>query len=163
MFSSIFRRAEASVDNAVGEIGNRIVITIPFVVAFGFVTVSIWSALRRLYGSEIADLLMAIAFCIVGAAIALVIYMRRGSPREPIAPEPALEEDAAPNLASLFALLNNDAVLSALTSAAPVLLSAALRTGRKNWISLLAISAAVFFLSTTQSGTAEPKVDTPSG
>ena len=41
MFAALFKRAEQSVDTAIGDLGNRIIITIPFLVALGFAAASL--------------------------------------------------------------------------------------------------------------------------
>ena len=42
MFAGLFERAEASVDNAIGDLGNRVLIAIPFIAAAGFLAASLW-------------------------------------------------------------------------------------------------------------------------
>ena len=36
MFATLFKRAEATVNSAIGDLGNRVLIAIPFLAAFGF-------------------------------------------------------------------------------------------------------------------------------
>src|SRR5690349_21559283 len=77
MFASLFKRAEQSVDSAIGDLGNRIIIAIPFLVALGFAAASLTLYLDHLYGSELGTLLVAIAFCLLGFIIAIVVRVRR--------------------------------------------------------------------------------------
>ena len=43
MFAKLFRRAEASVDNAIGDLFNRVVVAVLFLIAFGFAAASLRS------------------------------------------------------------------------------------------------------------------------
>ena len=59
MFANLFKRAEASVDNAIGDLGNRLVIAVPFLIATGFAAASLSMAFNKAYGAEIGNLLVA--------------------------------------------------------------------------------------------------------
>ena len=76
MFASLFKRAEASVDNAVGDLGNRIVIAVPFLIALGFGAYSLSLTWIRFYGPEVGNLLVAAAFSVVGLIAAIVVKTR---------------------------------------------------------------------------------------
>ena len=76
MFASLFKRAEASVDNAVGDLGNRIVIAVPFLIALGFGAYSLSLTWTRFYGPEVGNLLVAAAFSVVGLIAAIVVKTR---------------------------------------------------------------------------------------
>jgi hypothetical protein len=76
MFASLFKRAEASVDNAIGDLGNRIVIAVPFLIALGFGAYSLSLTWTRFYGPEVGNLLVAAAFAVVGLIAAIVVKTR---------------------------------------------------------------------------------------
>ena len=52
MFGSLFRKAQATVDNAIGQLVRTVLIALPFVVAMGFATAAATSWLVREYGLE---------------------------------------------------------------------------------------------------------------
>ena len=76
MIASLFKRAEASVDKAVGDLGNRIVIAVPFLIALGFGAYSLSLTWIRFYGPEVGNLLVAAAFSVVGLIAAIVVKTR---------------------------------------------------------------------------------------
>ena len=89
MFASLFARAEASVDNAIGDLGNRVIITIPFIVAFGFAAASLSIYANRIYGAEIGNLVVAAAFVVLGGIVAIVVKVRKSSSGASSEPEPS--------------------------------------------------------------------------
>ena len=147
MFASLFKRAEQSVDSAIGDLGNRIIITIPFLVALGFAAASLTLYLDRLYGSELGTLLVAIAFCLLGFIIAIVVRVRRNisvsnaNAADDAAPA---DENAASRPQSMF---DDETVMAGLSSAAPIVLPAVIRTGLKNWPVILAAAAGLYVVS----------------
>ena len=97
MFAALFKRAEQSVDSAIGDLGNRIVITIPFLVALGFAAASLTLYVNRIYGPELGNLIVAGAFCVLGLIVALVVKIRR---QQANASEATSTNEAAPGRAS---------------------------------------------------------------
>jgi len=148
MFASLFKRAEASVDNAIGDLGNRVVITIPFLVALGFGAASLAAFLNRLYGPELGNLLVALSFCLLGGIVALVVKMRRraSTPSSETA-ERVAEEEPAAEAGETTSIFDDDALMAVLSAAAPIIVPAALRTGLKNWPVLLLLAATIYLFS----------------
>lgn len=143
MFSSLFRRAEASVDNAIGDFLNRVLIAIPLLVALGFAAASLSSVVNRAYGPEIGNLIVAAAFAVLGGLIAIVVKVRR-SPT-PLQIDQAAEPDEAD--VSMGSLFDNEHVMALVSTAAPILLPALLRTATKNWPLILAVAAGLYVFS----------------
>jgi len=79
MFAKLFRRAEASVDNAIGDLGNRVVVAVPFLIAIGFAAASLSLTLNKTYGPEVGNLLVAGVFGTLGLIVALIFKMRNNS------------------------------------------------------------------------------------
>ena len=159
MFAGLFKRAEASVDNAIGDLGNRILIAIPFIAATGFLAASLWLVASRTYGPEIGNLVVAGGFFLVGCFIALVVKQRNRTPETVAEPEPTsgVEEPIAPTR-SIF---EDENVMGIVSAAAPVLLPALLRTATKNWPLVLAAAAGLYVFSRSETATAATQPDRP--
>jgi ascorbate-specific PTS system EIIC-type component UlaA len=149
VFANLFKRAEATVDNAVGDIGNRIIITIPFLIALGFAAASLSIYLNRTYGAEAGNLLTAAAFCILGCIIWIVVKVRSRGVQQPAAEEPFAADNASAttNAQSIF---DNESFAAVLNSAAPVLVPGLVRTGMKNWPLILAAIAGLYVFSRSE-------------
>ena len=128
MFARLFKRAEASVDNAIGDLGNRVVIAIPFLIALGFAASSLTLALDRTYGPELGNLLVAGAFCVLGAILALLLRVRGHlgvqSGTSDASEPPAGPIDEPHPQQSIF---DDDTLMAVVSSAAPIIIPAALR------------------------------------
>lgn len=159
MFAGLFKRAEASVDNAIGDLGNRILIAIPFIAATGFLAASLWLVASRSYGPEIGNLVVAGGFFLVGCFIALVVKQRNRTPETVAEPEPTpgVEEPIAP-ARSIF---EDENVMGIVSAAAPVLLPALLRTASKNWPLVMAAAAGLYVFSRSETDTAATQPDRP--
>jgi hypothetical protein len=148
MFATLFKRAEQSVDSAIGDLGNRIVITIPFLIALGFAATSLTIFLNRLYGAELGTLFVAGIFCILGFIVALVVKLRKSTndSNSDSVNETTPEEtgSTAPHKQSIF---DDETVMSVVSSAAPIVIPAMVRTGLKNWPILLAAAAGLYVAS----------------
>lgn len=144
MFASLFKRAEASVDVALGELGNRVLIAIPFIVAIGFAAASFSTYANRTYGPEIGNLIVAGAFVLLGFVIAAIVKMRRRS-----SSSPSMQEEAAPEepLHAGPSFLEDEKVMSIVSAAAPIVLPVMLRTATKNWPLILAAAAGLYVFS----------------
>lgn len=147
MFTSLFARAEASVDNAIGDLGNRVLITIPFIVAVGFSAASFSVYVNRTYGAEIGNLIVAAAFVVLGGVIALVIKLRKSSAPQLSDPEPAPNEEHLNSARSIF---DNEQLMAIISTAAPILLPALLRTATKNWPLIFAVAAGLYVFSLSE-------------
>ncbi|HET6388530.1 hypothetical protein [Hyphomicrobium sp.] len=143
MFASLFKRAEASVDSALGELGNRVLIAIPFIVAIGFAAASFSSFANRTYGPEIGNLIVAAAFVLLGFVVAVIVKRKRSTA------SPSMEEEAVPEepLHTGPSFLEDDKVMSIVSAAAPIVLPAMLRTATKNWPLILAAAAGLYVFS----------------
>jgi hypothetical protein len=160
VFASLFKRAEASVDNAIADLGARIIITIPFLIALGFGAASLSTAMNRMYGNELGNLIVAAAFVLVGCAIAIVVRVRSRS-KQPIQEdeEPAQEQAASSSTAG--SMFDNESVMSIVSSAAPILLPALLRTATKNWPLVLAVAGGLYVFSLSDSAAETPPAQPP--
>jgi len=143
VFASLFKRAEASVDSALGELGNRVLIAIPFIVAIGFAAASFSSFANRTYGPEIGNLIVAAAFVLLGFVVAVIVKRKRSTA------SPSMEEEAVPEepLHTGPSFLEDDKVMSIVSAAAPIVLPAMLRTATKNWPLILAAAAGLYVFS----------------
>lgn len=164
MFSILFRRAQATVDNAIGQAVNRAIMAVPFVVATGFATAAATSYVTRHYGAELGYLMIASAYAVVGL-IAVVALRQPPQAAMDASPASASEmsdtasaassgsETSGPTAASgatdaKSALGNIDAEMvgSAMAAAAPLAVGPLLRGLGRNLPLVLAILAAVFVL-----------------
>ncbi len=154
MFASLFKRAEASVDSALAELGNRLLIGIPFIVAIGFAAASFSSFANRTYGPEVGNLIVAGGFVMLGFIVALILKLRKRPGPSPELHEEAVAEEP-PRAGPSF--LEDDKVMSIVSAAAPIVLPAMLRTATKNWPLILAAAAGlyVFSRSETAGGTTQ--------
>ncbi|MBS0249506.1 MAG: hypothetical protein JSR78_00390 [Proteobacteria bacterium] len=151
MFARLFARAEASVDNAIADLGNRVLITIPFIVAFGFAAASLSIYVNRTYGAEIGNLIVAASFVLLGGIIAIVVKIRSSSPPVREQAETAASEEPAEDIKSIF---DNEQLMGIAATAAPIILPALLRTATKNWPLVLAVAAGLYVFSFPQDGDA---------
>ena len=156
MFASLFKRAEASVDNAVGDLGNRIVIAVPFLIALGFGAYSLSLTWTRFYGPEVGNLLVAAAFSVVGLIAAIVVKTRS-------APKIVNEQEAetakhTPEMGG--SIFDNESLMTVIGTAAPVVLPGLLRTAMKNWALVMAVATGAYVFS--QAGSASnPTTQSP--
>ncbi len=155
MFASLFKRAEASVDSALGELGNRLLIGIPFIVAIGFAAASFSSFANRTYGPEVGNLIVAGGFVMLGFIVALIVKLRKRPGPLPELHEEAVAEEP-PSAGPSF--LEDEKVMSIVSAAAPIVLPAMLRTATKNWPLILAAAAGLYVFSRSESagGTTQP-------
>ena len=147
MFASLFKRAEASVDSALGELGNRLLIGIPFVVAIGFAAASFSSFANRTYGPEVGNLIVAGGFVMLGFIVALIVKLRKRPSLSPELHEEAVAEEP-PSAGPSF--LEDEKVMSIVSAAAPIVLPAMLRTATKNWPLILAAAAGLYVFSRSE-------------
>jgi hypothetical protein len=76
MLGSLFRRAQATVDNAIDDVVNRALVAIPFLIAAGFGTAALSMGLNREFGAETGSLILAGAFVVIGGLAALIVHSR---------------------------------------------------------------------------------------
>jgi predicted histidine transporter YuiF (NhaC family) len=148
MFASLFKRAEESVDSAIGDLGNRILITLPFLVALGFGAASLTLYLDRLYGAELGTLLVAVAFCLLGLIIAIVVRVRKNiSESNSNAKDDASPTEDSATTSRPQSMFDDETVMAVMSSAAPIVIPAMIRTGLKNWPVILAAAAGLYVVS----------------
>lgn len=149
MFGSIFRRAQATVDNAIGQIVNRAIVAIPFLVAAGFGTAALAMRLNREFGPETGSLVLAAVFAVVGLLTALVVNSRAEKPAAKLeeTAEAAAPETAAAAEQPGTSDIDRELVMAALTSAAPIAIPGLLRTIGRNLPLVAAIAAAAFVIA----------------
>lgn len=165
MFGHLFRRAQATVDNAIGMAISRALVAIPFLVAAAFGVAALSVRLNRHYDPEIANLILAGLFTVVGAITALLVYGR--SPAEtPVAAETSIAAAAseAPAAAEPLKLSaeDKDLLVAALSTAAPMALPGLLQLIWRNLPLLLAVGVALFTLLRA-TGAAESEPTTSDG
>jgi hypothetical protein len=162
MFASLFKRAEQTVDSALGDLGNRIIITLPFLVALGFGAASLTLYLTRLYGPELGTLLVAVAFCLLGFAVAIVVRLRKYSQdNNSNGQEEAAAAEESATATTQQSMFDDDTVMAVMSSAAPIIIPAILRTGLKNWPILLAAAAGLYVASRSDPTGASSSAPTP--
>lgn len=148
MFGSLFRRAQATVDNAIGQVVNRAIVAIPFLVAAGFGTAAVAMRLNRELGPETGSLVLAGAFGVIGLLTALVVHLRREKPAALIDEPTDMPSAEAAGVTEEVksADFDRELVMAALTSAAPIAIPGLLRTVGSNLPLVAAIAAAAFFI-----------------
>jgi hypothetical protein len=154
MFGSLFRRAQATVDNAIDSVVNRAIVTIPFLVAAGFGTAALAMRLNREFGAETGSVILAFGFVGVGLLAALIVHGRRSRPAEVVeeaaeSAERTAEAATEPGISDV----DRELVMAALTTAAPLALPAILRALGRNLPLVAAIAAAGFVMTRDLRGT----------
>ena len=154
MFGSLFRRAQATVDNAIDHVVNRVLVAIPFIVAAGFGTAALSMRLNREFGAEMGSLILAGGFVAVGLVVALIVRSRMDHPAEPTAEDAETvdrnaEQVADPGLPNV----DRELLMAALTTAAPIALPSVFRALLRNLPLVAAIAAAGFVLTRDSHGT----------
>ena len=148
MFGSLFRRAQATVDNAIEHVVNRVLVAIPFLIAAAFGTAALSLRLNREFGAETASLILAGGFIVIGLIVALIVHSRSSQPAEPLTEAAETAERAADEAADpAMANVDRELLMAALTTAAPLALPALLRALGRNLPILAAVAAAGFILS----------------
>lgn len=147
MFSALMNRAQATVDNAIGQVVNRAIIAIPFLLAGAFATAALAFRLVREFGPETANLMLAGLFLVLGIFCAIIFRTR---PAVATAEEPVPESlagsadaEAAPALEGP----DRELLMAALTSAAPIALPSLIRAIMRNLPLVVAILSALFVLT----------------
>lgn len=158
MFASLFKRAEASVDNAIGDLGNRVLIAIPFFVALGFIAASLSMLANEHYGPEMGNLIVAAGFVLLGCFIAVIVKARSGTRAIPDLEEAPPSEGPPSSDKSIFA---DEQIMGVVSAAAPIVLPAMLRTAAKNWPIILAAAAGLYVFSRSDHADAAPPPQAP--
>lgn len=159
----LFRRAQATVDNAIAQLVWALLIAVPLIVAVGFATAAASAYLHRLYEPEMANLMVAGAYALLTAFVAMIYALRR--------PGPALTDGGSEtaqaadqstagheNPSRDVNSTERDMLLTALTTAAPLALRPVLVALFRNLPIVLAIAVGAFILSR---GAAATSADIP--
>jgi hypothetical protein len=155
MFASLFKRAQATVDIAIGQAINRVIVAIPFLIALGFATAALYLRFERTYGAESATIILSAIFMAAG----LIAVMLSGgaetlqSASTAESPQEELADPATPETSKA----DRELAMAALTSAAPIALPALVRALMRN-LPLVAVilAALVVFLSNPKTDDEEP-------
>lgn len=147
MFGFIVKKAQATVDNALGQVATGVMVAIPLLVAGGFGTAALLRHLDRVYGTDAAYLILACGFGVVSLVALLTMNARSRSVAAPAEASAAVVDDESP-AEQLGAVSNTDRelLLSALATAGPYALPGILRLVVRNLPLILAILAAAFVL-----------------
>lgn len=148
MFAALMNRAQATVDNAIGQVVNRAIVAIPFILAGAFATAALAFRLVREFGPETANLILAGLFLVLGLIGAVVFRSRPAvvSAEEPLPEALSGSEEAKTSNIPLDAP-DRELLMAAFTSAAPIAVPALLRTIMRNLPLVLAILSALFVLT----------------
>lgn len=150
MFAALINRAQATVDNAIGQALNRALIAIPFILAGAFATAALAFRLVREFGPETANLMLACLFLVVGLICAAVFRARpapmTATSEEPVPAALSSGEDQQSAGAPLDSP-DRELLMAAVTSAAPIAIPALLRAIIRNLPLVLAVLSAIFVLT----------------
>ena len=145
MLNALFHRAQATVDNAIGQAVNRALIVLPFLVALGFATAAATSRLVRELGPELGYLAIAGGYAVIGLFVAALV-MARSQPQtdQPSAAGAAADEQAASSTASQVSDADRELITAALTTAAPVALPALITALLRNLPIVVALASLLY-------------------
>ncbi|MGD9802247.1 MAG: hypothetical protein AB7E81_06480 [Hyphomicrobiaceae bacterium] len=164
MLQSLFRRAEATVDNAIASVLARALVAIPFLVAAGFGTAALAIYVYDNLGLATGNLVLAIVFCVLGLITAAFVAARSRSPSgseqraEDGEPE---RSDGQAGSKPLLDSIDQDVMAAVASAAAPLAIPIVLRTVMRNLPLIAAIAAAGFILSRNGDGEGKPHTDAP--
>jgi hypothetical protein len=145
-----FRRAEASVDNAIAVALARALVALPFLIAAGFATAGLATYLYREFGSETGNIVMAGVFIVVGAITAGVVASRsRAADASNASPTVNAERQAENGDAEapLLDPMDREVVAATLAAVAPMAIPLVVRVVVRNLPLVAAVAAAGFILS----------------
>jgi hypothetical protein len=150
MLGFIFRKAQATVDNAISQLVWGLLMAVPLLVAAGFATAALSGHLHKIYAPEIANLILAAGYAAVGLLVAAV-YALRGAVQP--AAEEAGEAEAGQDASEATGPLSDsdrDFVFSALSGAVPFAIPPVLAAVLRNLPLVLLIAVAAFILTRDQ-------------
>jgi hypothetical protein len=147
MLGFIFRKAQATVDNAISQLVWGLLIAVPLLVAAGFATAALSGRLQKLYEPEIANLIVAAGYAAVGLLVAAVYALRGTGQPAAVEVSEAVPGEAAVAAAGPFSESDRDLVLSALSTAAPFAVPPLLAAALRNLPLVLLVAVAAFVLT----------------
>jgi hypothetical protein len=161
MFSALMDRAQEAVNNIIGQVVNRAIVAVPFVLAGAFAIAALAFRLIREFGPETGNLILAGVFLVLGVLGAFIFRVKPASETSTSASEAlpdffGSEEETAPENAENMSEPDRELLMAALASAAPVALPVVLRLVLRHLPLVLAALAAMFVLSRVSSASAEP-------
>lgn len=159
MFQMLFQRAQSTVDTALSAAINKLVMTVPFLIAAGFATSATYSYFSQIYGSLATQAGMAAGFAGIGLIVAGALRGRPGdaSPvRTSAADTAAVNSDATAGSADgqipgaterpPLNAEDKELAMAALSAVAPVALPVVLRFAMRNIPLVIAVVVAVVLL-----------------
>jgi len=150
MLQSLFRYAEATVDSAIANMVARALVAIPFLVAAGFGTAALAIYAYDRLGLVTGNLLLAGAFCLVGAVVGIVVAARDRSTTDANGQQ---ENDASAagkdqtEKRPLLEAMDRDVLATVASAVGPVALPFVLRSVMRNLPLIAAVAAAGLILS----------------
>ena len=150
MFGFIVKRAQATVDNAIGQVINGMLVALPLLVAGGFGTAVLLRYLDRTYGTDAAYLILACGFGALSLVGLLVMNLRaRARAVDPASVEGDERSEEPGPIEQLGSMSKTDRelLMSALATAGPYALPGVLRVVLRNLPLILAVLAAAFVLT----------------
>ena len=165
MFDSLLRRAQVTVDNAIDQAINRVIVTTPFVIAAGFGTAALTVRMTRMFGDEMGYLIVAGIFAVIGLIVAAIVSIPRSRPAEvageAAAPEPEADPVKAAEAERKGAAIDSELMNTALKTMAPIALPVILRIFGRNLPLIAAILGAIFVMTRTPEAEVPPVEETP--
>lgn len=170
MFQALFKRAQATVDSAISDALNRVLLAIPFVIAVGFAMAAAWTELYERMGSTGANLSIAGAFAVLGLVMTPFLIGKSSAPgTAEQMPEQAgaagqstaSDEPAIPGLGSIGEV-DGELVRSVVTAIGPTAVPFVLRNLVRNLPLVIIAAAAIFVMMQMSSGSAsagEPEAE----
>lgn len=162
MFGFLFRRAQATVDNAIIQVAYGALVVLPALVALVFATMAAVIYLGRMYEPEVVYAIIACGYALIALFEVLAFRFHIRS-LAGAASEEAQSEQTAEAAADDAALSEADhkLLLSALTSAGPIVVPAFLKGAVRNLPLLVAIAAAILVLMQTHETKGEGATPVP--
>lgn len=157
MFGSLFRKAQATVDNAIDQFVNRAAIAVPLLVAGGFATAAASIRLHREFDAETANMILAAGFIAIALLTALLV--------QPRATDSAADEGVVPSATSgdpspggsreggeIASDVDRELLMAALSTAGPMALPGLMRIVSRNLPLIAAVAAAAFVITRPSDG-----------
>lgn len=154
MLQALFKRAQATVDSAISDVLNRVLLAIPFVIAAGFAMAATWTELHERLGATGANLSIAGAFAILGLIMAPFLFGKSSAPgtseqaeEQAATPEAAArsEEPAIPGLGAIGEV-DGELIRSMVSAIGPSALPYVLRRLARNLPLAILAAAAIFVM-----------------
>jgi hypothetical protein len=145
----VFRKAQATVDNAMAKLVWTMLMVVPLIVAVGFGTAAVSTYLHRIYEPEVADLIVAGAYGALAIVMAIAYALRTPETAESEEAKAQEEVDASPNLSqsSMLGDAEREMIIAALTTAAPFALPRLMSVAFRNLPVLAVLGIVAFILS----------------